>query len=385
MESRYVVLKLMISLTVVALAGCASVVAEPAVTPTAPPTPIPTDPPPLVPTEGLQEDEGMAVEGWVGTVIDLPAGNQFGQLFRRDDGEEYGLGTPTAAVREQVSEARGTGARVKVWGTLYTGAPADQARTIEVERMEIVSTPEGEQGGQPVEGWTGTVYKLPQGNQFGRSFVRDDGERYGIGAANDALRQQISEAAWTSARIQVWGRLHTGVPATEARHIEIDRIEILSDAAPEARDLTPFAEVTASSFLPSDRYGSYAPYAAVDGLNETAWVEGVSGPGMGEWIQLTFPGTIELRALVFDVGFNKSADLFAKNNRIKSATVVFSDGERTTVDFADARGPQEIAMVRAPGPNVETTFVKIIIDEVYSGTTYDDTCLAEIQVWGVVK
>lgn len=255
--------------------------------------------------------------------------------------------------------------------------------TIDIEQIEMISQSELE--GQPVEGWTGTVYKLPRGNQFGQRFVRDDGEGYGIGASDEAIRRQIGEAAWTGAHIRVWGRLHTGVPAEQARQIEVDRCETLSAAAPEARDLSAFAEVSASSQLPSDSYGSYFACAAVDGSTETAWVEGVSGPGIGEWIQLTFSSPIELRDLRFDVGYDKSADLFAKNNRIKSATLVFSNGEPMTVGFEDARGPQEFAMARAPGSNVETAFVRVIIDEVYPGTRYDDTCLAEIEMWGVTK
>ena len=34
---------------------------------------------------------------------------------------------------------------------------------------------------------------------------------------------------------------------------------------------------------------------------------------------------------------------------------------------------------------VETTYVQIIINEVYPGSTYDDTCLAEVQVWGTAR
>ena len=37
-------------------------------------------------------------------------------------------------------------------------------------------------------------------------------------------------------------------------------------------------------------------------------------------------------------------------------------------------------MVRGPGPDVETTSVRVISEEVYPGTRYGDTCLAEIEV-----
>jgi len=390
-------------LLTVMVAGCTAVIAGPDPVPTAIPTEKPTDVPGANPTEGVRDpqeptptleshtptvtpepkEEGEPVEGWTGTVVDLPAGNQFGQMFEREDGEQFGLGTPTDAVREQVTEARSTGATVRVWGTLQTGVPADEARTIVVERIEFLSP--AEDNGEAVEGWTGSVYKLPAGNQFGQRFVRDDGEQYDISATHDATRQQMREAAWHGAHIKVWGTLHTGVPASAARHIEVERIEILSVAAPEPRDLSPFAHVTASSQLAADRYGSYFAHAAIDGSKETAWVEGAAGPGTGEWIKLTFPAPVELHALSFDVGFDKDADLFAKNNRVKRATLVFSNGERSSVDFADQRGLQQISMARAPGTNIETTFVKIIIEEVYRGTKYDDTCLAEVEVWGITR
>jgi len=387
MQNRLFTLAGIITLGAIVVVACRPVVADPIDVPTNVPTERPTDVPSASPTPTPQpqpsEVEGEAVAGWVGTAVDLPPGNQFGQLFEREDGEQFGLGTPTEAVREQIAEACSTGAKVKVWGTLQTGVPADEARTLVVERIEFLSHPENE--GERVEGWTGSVQKLPPGNQFGRRFVRDDGEQYGIATTDDAIRQQLNDAAWDGAHIKVWGRLHTGVPAPEARQIEIERLEILSEAAPEARDLSPFAEVTASSHLPADRYGTYFPYAAIDGARGTAWVEGVPGPGVGEWIELTFPSTVEVRVLRFDIGYDESADLFAKNNRIKRATLLFSSGEQTAVDFEDAQGLQEFVMVRAPGPNVETTYVRMIIDEVYPGAKYDDTCLAEIEVWGVTK
>jgi hypothetical protein len=215
--------------------------------------------------------------------------------------------------------------------------------------------------------------------------MRDDGQRYDIGAADESIRTTITNAAWTGAHVRIDGCLHIGAPAGEARHIEVESLDLLSSAAPEPRDLTPFAAVSASSFLPADQYGSYGPYAAVDGAKETSWVEGTSGPGLAEWIELSFPGPIEVHTLAIDVGFDASEDLFEKNNRVRRATLLFSSGERKTLAFDDVRGFQEFALNDDdPGRIIESTSVRVIIDEVYPGTKYDDTCLAEIQVWGVV-
>ncbi len=364
----------------------------PVVEPTVTETPVTTSTPeptaettatalPGTPTPAT-EDENTPVEGWIGIIRDLPAGNQFGQVFMRDDGEAYDIGATSDAAWDVIREAKETGVEVKVWGTLYTGVPASEARHIEVERISVVSASEDE--GTAVEGWTGTIVKLPPGNQFGQFFIREDGEPYTISGTRDEVGAQIADAAWTGAQIKVWGTLYTGVPATEARHLEVDQAEV-GTPSEAPRYLSPFAEVTASSQLPSDQHGSYFPYAAIDGQVATAWVEGVEGPGLGEWIRLDFPEAIGVHTIHVDVGFDKDAELFAKNNRVREATLRFSDGQAVTVTFEDVRGMQPVPVVDLLGGPVATTSVELIVEAVTPGSTYDDTCVAEIEVYGVTQ
>jgi hypothetical protein len=337
------------------------------------------------------------IEAWEGVIISNPPGAQFDDYFllAGDFPVGYGIDSLDPTVAAQLEGLRDTGITARVWGQLRTGVPDAYGSQIEVTRVEGVGdplaptpTPQGsateppEVAGEAVEGWMGTIVKLPPGNQFGHYFERDDGERFDVGSADASVTQQINEARWTGAQIRVWGRLFTGVPAVEARHIEVERIEVLSGPAEEARDLTPFATTSASSHLPTDRGGQYQSWMATDGALETSWVEGVAGPGIGEWIELRFPATIEVHSIRMDVGYDRDADIFAKNNRIKKVTLIFSNGEEVELGFADARGMQTIPLVRAPGPNIETTYVKAVIEEVFPGSKYDDTCLAEIEVWG---
>jgi hypothetical protein len=348
---------------------------------TSTPDPTPTTAP-STPTPAAEE-EGTPVEGWVGTVRDLPAGNQFGQVFVREDSEAYDIGATNDAAWDAMMEAKETGAQLKIWGTLYTGVPASEARHIDVERVSVVATPPDE--GTAVEGWTGTLVKLPPGNQFGLFFIRENGESYTISATQDEVRTQIADAAWDGTQLKVWGTLYTGVPAAEAGHLEIDQVEVGSPASDVPRYLSPFAEVRASSELHSDRHGSYFPYAAIDGQLETAWVEGVEGPGLGEWIALRFPEAVEVHAIHVDVGFDESAELFTKNNRVREATLRFSDGQAATVTFEDVRGMQPVSVVDLFGGPVATTSVELVIEAVTPGSAYDDTCIAEIEVYGVTQ
>ena len=234
-------------------------------------------------------------------------------------------------------------------------------------------------------GWAGRIVKFSHGSQFDDCFERDDGGRWGIEANDAATKQRIEAFRWTGARVQVWGRLIDNIPDVNGRQILVERIEAMSEPEYDARNLALFATASASSVLPSDRWGTYHAWSAIDGRLDSPWTEGVAGPGIGESVTLTFPGTIEVWGVGLDVGYDRDADLFRANNRIKRALLIFSSGEQVEVTFSDERGMQMIALARAPGPSIETTYIKIIIQEVYPGTRYDDTCLGEIQVLGKTK
>jgi LysM repeat protein len=235
---------------------------------------------------------------------------------------------------------------------------------------------------QAVDSWTGRIINLPFGSQHTHYFERSDRRQFGIGAIADALNGRIEELRWSGKRFRVWGTLRTDVPSYAGQYIAVEWLEIVSESGTGTRNLTPLATVSASSHLRTDRWGQYQPWMAVDGTSATAWVEGVAGPGDGQWVMLSFPGTVEVHSVGLDVGYDKNADIFAKNNRIKRATLIFSNGERLGLGFADRRGLQTMSLARAPGPSIRTTSVKVVIEEVFPGWKYDDTCLAEIQVWG---
>jgi LysM repeat protein len=236
-----------------------------------------------------------------------------------------------------------------------------------------------------VAGWTGRIVNLPAGSQHAYYFERSDGQGFGIGATDDLVGRRIEELRWTGEQFRVWGTLRTDVPSYGGRYIAVEHLEVVSEPVTEPTNLTSLASVSASSHLPTDRWGQYQSWMAVDGALGTAWAEGVAGAGVGEWIELRFPETIEVYSIILDTGYDKNADVFYKNNRIKRVTIIFSDGEHFELIFADRRGMQEMPLVRAPGPNIETTSIKIIIEEVFPGWKYDDTCLAEIEVWGRTK
>jgi hypothetical protein len=278
---------------------------------------------------------------------------------------------------------RDSGTVIRVWGEVVAGVMDGNGTRIQVNRIEVVGEPPAPLvvADEVVDGWIGVFGKYPWGFQIPGFFERNDGERFGIDAkdADTAVRQQIEAYRWTGARVQVWGLLLTNVPG---RQILVERIEAISGPEEDSRNLALFASPSASSVYPSDRLGTYHAWSSIDGRVESPWVEGVAGPGVDEWIILTFPGTVEVWGIGLDVGYDHDAGIFYANNRIKRATFIFSNGEQVTLDFSDTRGVQMVPLARAPGPNIETTYVKMVIEEVYPGSRYDDTCLGEIEVWG---
>jgi hypothetical protein len=330
------------------------------------------------------------VEGWKGTIHSGPSGPRSGGddylVLVGDFPMQYGIDSLDPTLAAQLESLRDTGTVIRVWGELTVGIPDWNGTRIQVNRIEVVGEPPSPLvvADETVDGWIGAVGKYPWGSQFEGFFERNDGERFGIDAkdADAAVRQQIEAYRWTGARVQVWGRLLTNVPDVNGRQILVERIEAISGPEEDSRNLALFASTSASSVYPSDRWGTYHAWSAIDGRVESPWVEGVAGSGIGEWITLTFPGTVEVWGIGLDVGYDRDADIFYANNRIKRATFVFSNGEQVTLDFSDTRGVQMVHLARAPGPNIETTYVKMVIEEVYPGSRYDDTCLGEIEVWG---
>ncbi|MCA1756276.1 MAG: hypothetical protein LC649_02320 [Bacteroidales bacterium] len=182
--------------------------------------------------------------------------------------------------------------------------------------------------------------------------------------------------------------------------------------------------------------GKYGMHNLFDGDSATAWVEGVDGPGRGEWI--IFSAGQELpAAIMIRNGYQKSTSLFEGNARIKSASLSLYagfhiEGESTeafnrfyfknllhgdVISFGDKSGDdlfyfepfcddntrrlgealQEFkeTFKKEIDTRKELTsgtrdvkidfnyFIKLEVIDVYPGSQYEDLCLSEIDLRGV--
>lgn len=135
--------------------------------------------------------------------------------------------------------------------------------------------------------------------------------------------------------------------------------------------------VSASSVLPPSRVAAYDPENAVDGKWASVWVEGASGDGTGEWIQLNFPSAARITKLGVVNGYG-NGPRFLENERIRDAEISFSDGSSRKIQLRDSNDLQYFDV----GTH-DTYWVRLTIESVYHGSRWTDAAIGEIRTWGV--
>jgi hypothetical protein len=131
-----------------------------------------------------------------------------------------------------------------------------------------------------------------------------------------------------------------------------------------------------SSVLKPQFGNSYGPENLFSGPASSAWVEGRQGNGVGEWITVEFEGMRMVRSIVVRNGYQKSNEIFGKNNRVRHLRAVFSQGETRTLTLQDRSGSETLML---PQP-VKAYWVKFIIDDVWAGNKYTDTAMTKLVV-----
>ena len=180
--------------------------------------------------------------------------------------------------------------------------------------------------------------------------------------------------------------------------------------------ITGDAEMWATSFLPAegempdrpedydveldgnmdrdDFSCSFAAFRAFDKNQETAWSEGVKGPGIGEALVVKLEDSS--KPIKIRPGFAISEALFKQNNRPRKIRVyavaamqsnatqiglIYSDWKVLTskeFELKDLNDWQTVQLPRHNGSNAHGGFVIIEILSVYAGSKYDDTLISEV-------
>jgi len=148
-----------------------------------------------------------------------------------------------------------------------------------------------------------------------------------------------------------------------------------TSASPTPPGLPPVRiTATASSTRASMNGNNYEANSVLDPSLDTAWVEGVSGPGIGEWIRCDFDREVTLRRINIAPGYFKNPQIWLHNNRLAAATFYFSDGSSRHFNFPDRMQLQSLDVGR-----IKTHWVRMTIDDIYGGSVdSEDTPISQL-------
>lgn len=152
-------------------------------------------------------------------------------------------------------------------------------------------------------------------------------------------------------------------------------------------------EVTASSYLKSQGVNNYEPKNAHDLNYKNAWVEGVDGYGIGEYLLYTFGGASpRINEIIVVNGYVKSKTAWENNSRVKKLKVYIDDKPYAILNLKDIRGSQSFKVEPIGNSDRKDWDVlktkpdwtlKFEILEVYKGLKYDDVVISEIYFDGL--
>nr|WP_319398765.1 hypothetical protein [uncultured Carboxylicivirga sp.] len=148
-------------------------------------------------------------------------------------------------------------------------------------------------------------------------------------------------------------------------------------------------DVTASSYLLSQGDNDYKPGNAHDLDYKSAWVEGVEGYGIGEYLIYTFEhNSPRITNVIVVNGYVKSSTAWKNNSRVKKLKMYIDDKPYAILNLRDQIGSQYFKVdTLGYGYSEEKGepdwTIKFEIEDVYKGDKYDDTVISEIYFDGV--
>lgn len=151
--------------------------------------------------------------------------------------------------------------------------------------------------------------------------------------------------------------------------------------------------ITVSSSLKSKSGISYSARNIHDLNYKTAWIEGVPGYGIGEYIIYHFPpDNPRITEIIVVNGYVKSPSTWKNNSRVKKLKMYVNNKPFAILNLFDSRQEQHFKF-EPLGYNDRENWeqlltkpkwsIKFEILEVYKGEKYDDTVITEIYFDGI--
>lgn len=151
---------------------------------------------------------------------------------------------------------------------------------------------------------------------------------------------------------------------------------------------------SASSHLKPQGSANYIAKNANDLSYKTAWVEGVPGYGIGEFLTYDFPPeSPRITKIIVVNGYVKSEKAWNENSRVKQLKVYLDGKPLALLNLQDTRREQIFSLAPPLGNGNRSNYkalqlkprwkLKFEITDVYKGQKFDDTAITEIYFDGI--
>ncbi|WP_316768234.1 NADase-type glycan-binding domain-containing protein [Pedobacter frigiditerrae] len=152
-------------------------------------------------------------------------------------------------------------------------------------------------------------------------------------------------------------------------------------------------KVFSSSSLKSTKSINYSASSINDLNYKTAWIEGIPGYGVGEFIVYDFPPeNPRITKIIVVNGYVKSKIAWTDNSRVKKLKMYVDDKPYAILNLADSRQEQSFS-IKPIGISDRKDYkklklkprwkIKFEILDVYKGDKFDDTAITEIYFDGI--
>lgn len=148
-----------------------------------------------------------------------------------------------------------------------------------------------------------------------------------------------------------------------------------------AAPIKPAAVTASSTYVPTEGTGNYEATRATDGKAGTSWFEGEAGSGLGAWLELDLGAETSVKQVKLWAGDWSTWDYWSRANRPKEIELKFSDGSTQVVTLKNEKVAQTFTV---DGGGKSTTSVRLKVKSIYDGSTWLDTGISEVQLFGDV-
>jgi len=145
-------------------------------------------------------------------------------------------------------------------------------------------------------------------------------------------------------------------------------------ATPAAIRITALS--ASSTLTEPANLNAYHPATVFDGKADTGWFEAVTGPGVGQWLEVSFEQPVRVDRITVSPGW-LDARYWRQNNRIQTMTITVDGAQATVARFTDTMASQSVQLAQ---PVTGRTW-RFRIDAVYPNTRWDDTTITELGFW----